>query len=112
MSENIPAVVDSSVPFYISIEVRFTATGDSLQFGTKQRTQCKVQSRYRVSLFVHCQHHAICMLPRKTTTKFSFNRNDIWSNTFDVIEYRTTKGNMIVVIAISAVYWFIASEAS
>ncbi|KAG2075830.1 hypothetical protein BDR04DRAFT_1139710 [Suillus decipiens] len=127
MSGNIPTVV-ASVPFYISsIVIRLNdASNKKIDFAELKSDSQRQEIRYsseqnkelsakfdpaiavtteRVSLFVHCQHHAIGVLPRKTTVKFSLNRNDMLSNTVNQDgqrEYRSTKGEMIVVIAISA----------
>ncbi|KAG1719834.1 hypothetical protein EDB19DRAFT_624624 [Suillus lakei] len=58
----------------------------------------------RVSLSVHCQHHAMGVVPRKTTVKFSLDRKDILSTPVDQDgqrEYRATKGKMTLIVTIS-----------
>ncbi|KAG1719508.1 hypothetical protein EDB19DRAFT_694655 [Suillus lakei] len=126
MSENAPTVVPSSVPLRISsIVIRLDdASNRKIDFAElkldSQRQEIRRSSDQdkhlsakfdpaiavtseRVSLSVHCQHHAMGVFQRKTTVKFSLDRKNILSNIVDQVgqrEYRTSKGKMTVVVTI------------
>ncbi|KAG0698674.1 hypothetical protein DFH29DRAFT_940143 [Suillus ampliporus] len=59
----------------------------------------------RASLSVHCQHHNLGVLTRRTVVDFSFDRKDVLSNAVckdGKREYRMTKGKMTVAVTITS----------
>ncbi|KAG0704220.1 hypothetical protein DFH29DRAFT_1038579 [Suillus ampliporus] len=127
MSENTHIVAASSVPLHISsIVIRLDdASKKKVEFAElelgSQRQQIHrdsdkdkdLEAKFdpaiavtteRASLSVHCQHHAMGVLPWKSIVKFSLDRQQILSNAAGQDggqEYRTTQRKITVVVKIS-----------
>ncbi|KAG1723666.1 uncharacterized protein EDB91DRAFT_1255563 [Suillus paluster] len=123
MSENTTAIAASSAPLHISsiiirpddaskkkvefVELELDSRRREIRRGSGKDKDLSAKfdpaiavSTERVSLIVHCQHHAV----RKTIVEFSLDGKDILSDAVDQDgkrEYRTTQRKITIIITIS-----------